>query len=119
MDTKRLSRAVLMILLAAGLASAQFAGTGTTTLQVTPRREAAIQINTASTALSTSGTVFNNFTGTTNITYKIRTTQSTGAGSITLQVTSDFSPVGGPSVATPPTAGDTLKYTCTVAAPGT
>jgi hypothetical protein len=34
-------------------------------------------------------------------------------------VTSDFSPVSGPSVLTPPTAGDALTYTCTLAAPGT
>jgi hypothetical protein len=36
-----------------------------------------------------------------------------------LKVTTDFSPVGGPSVGSPPTAGDTLTYTCTVASPGT
>ena len=33
-------------------------------------------------------------------------------------MTTDFSPAGGPSVASPPTAGDTLTYTCTVSAPG-
>ena len=41
-----------------------------------------------------------------------------GSGSITLKVTADFGP-GGPSVLSPPTAGDTLAYTCTLTAPGT
>src|SRR5207245_9521251 len=49
----------------------------------------------------------------------MRTNKVGGSGTITLQVTSDFSPANGPSVGTPPTAGDTLAYTCTVAAPGT
>ena len=62
---------------------------------------------------------FNNYTGVTNLTYKIRSTSSTGTGSITAKVTTDFSPAGGPSVATPPSGGDALNYTCTVSAPGT
>jgi hypothetical protein len=41
-----------------------------------------------------------------------------GVGSVTLQITTDFSPAGGPSVAAPPDPADTLGYTCTVAAPG-
>lgn len=98
---------------------AQFASTGTTTVSVTVGSEAAIQINTATTSLTTATTTFSSYTGTTNLTYKIRTTQSTGTGTITLRVTSDFSPVGGPSVASPPTAGDLLQYSCTVASPGT
>jgi len=106
-------------LLMAVSAFAQFAGSGTTTLSVTPTAEAAIQINTSSTSLTSAGTTFNNYTGQTNLTYKIRTTQSSGTGSITLKVTADFSPSGGPSVATPPTAGDALTYTCSVTSPGT
>jgi len=31
----------------------------------------------------------------------------------------DFSGSGGPSVASPPTTGDTLSYTCTLSSPGT
>jgi hypothetical protein len=99
-------------------ASAQFAATGTTTVSVSVSAEASLQVNTATTTL-TSASIFGNYTGTTSLTYKIRTTQSTGTGAITLHVTSDFSPANGPSVATPPTAGDTLAYTCTVASPGT
>ncbi len=97
----------------------QFAATGTTTLSVTVSAEASLQVTTATTTLATAGTIFNAYTGTTSLLYKIRTTKTTGTGTVTLKVTSDFGPTGGPSVATPPTAGDTLAYTCTVASPGT
>jgi hypothetical protein len=98
---------------------AQFAATGTTTVSVTISAEAALQVTTSTTTLAATGTTFSAYTGTTSLLYKIRTTQSTGTGTITLKVTSDFSPANGPSVATPPSAGDALTYTCTVAAPGT
>jgi hypothetical protein len=86
---------------------------------VTVSAEAALQVTTTTTTLAASGTIFNPYTGTTSLTYKIRTTQSTGTGTLTAKVTSDFSPASGPSVLTPPTAGDALTYTCTVSAPGT
>lgn len=113
--------AVLSMLFVSTFAHAQFAGSGTTNLQVTIGPEAAIQINTANTAMSSATTDFSTpFAGTTNFTYKIRTTKVGGTGTITAQVTSDFTAaVNGPSVATPPTAGDKLSYTCVVAAPGT
>lgn len=98
---------------------AQFAATGTTTLSVTVSAEAALQVTTSTTTLAATGTIFNPYAGTTNLTYKIRTSQSTGTGTLTLKVTSDFSPANGPSVATPPSAGDALTYTCTAAAPAT
>jgi len=97
----------------------QFAATGTTTVSVAVSAEAALQVTTGTTTLAASGTIFNAYTGTTNLLYKIRTSASTGTGTITLKVTSDFSPANGPSVGTPPSAGDALSYTCTVAAPGT
>jgi hypothetical protein len=53
------------------------------------------------------------------LTYFIRTSPTSGSGSIVLQVTTDFSPTGGPSVASPPTTGDALTYNCTVSSPGT
>jgi hypothetical protein len=98
---------------------AQFAATGTTTVSVTVSAEASLEVTTATTTLTAIGTIFNAYTGTTNLLYKIRTSQSTGTGTLTLKVTSDFSPTSGPSVGTPPSAGDALTYTCTVAAPGT
>ena len=79
--------------------------------------EAALTVG-ATTNLTSTGTNFSNYTGTTSLTYFIRTTQSGGSGFIKLEVTTDFAPAGGPSVATPPTAGDALNYTCTVANPG-
>lgn len=104
----------------AASASAQtFAGSGTTTLSVTVAAEASIAINSGTTSLSTTGTLFADYTGSTNFTYKVRTGQSSGSGSIVLQITQDFNGTGGPSVASPPSAGDALTYTCTVASSGT
>ena len=104
-----------VLLALAGLAQAQ-----TTTLTVAVAPEAALSVAAATTPLATTSTNFSNpYTGTTAITYLIRTSKSTGTGTITLQITSDFSGAGGPSVANPPTAGDALTYTCSVSAPGT
>jgi peptidoglycan DL-endopeptidase CwlO len=101
----------------AGLAHAQ---TGTTTLSVTVGPEAALTVTTGTTTLSTTSTTFGNpFTGTTNLTYEIRTSKTSGTGSLTLKITADFGGTGGPSVATPPSTGDALSYTCTVSTPGT
>ncbi len=72
-----------------------------------------------SVALSKAGTVFNTFTGSLTFNYRARTTKSTGAGSITVKATADFSPAGGPSIGTPPTTGDKLTYTCSSASLGT
>lgn len=108
---------VFVLLLAAG-ASAQFAATGNTTLSVNVGAEGSLRIDTATTTLATTGAVFNDYTGATSFTYKIRTTTTTGSGTVTMQVTSDFSPAGGPSVASPPTAGDKLAYNCTIVTPG-
>lgn len=92
-------------------------GTGTTTLNVTVGAEAGLTV-AASTTLASVGTNFTSFTGSTALTYYVRTTQSTGAGSITAKVTTDFTPAGGPSVATPPTTGDALVYTSSGSVPG-
>jgi hypothetical protein len=117
---KTLPLLALGLLLTASLAHAQFGSTtGTTTVSVTIGAEAGLNVTNSSTPLTESGTNFNKFTGTTGLAYSVRTTATGGGGSITLKVTTDFSPAGGPSVATPPTAGDALTYTCTVASPGT
>jgi len=102
-----------------GLAQAQ-SNTGTTSLSVVVGAEAALTVNTATTNLTTSSTTFGNpFAGTTSLTYFIRTSKTTGTGTLTLKISTDFSPAGGPLVATAPSAGDALTYTCTVTAPGT
>lgn len=103
------------LLLTGSMAHAQLGTTtGTTTLTVPVAAEAALTVATTPNFTQT-GTNFTAYSAATNLTYFIRTNAS---GTITLQVTSDFSPAGGPSVATPPTAGDKLAYTCTVATPG-
>lgn len=107
----------LLLSIAASAAWAQ-SNTGTTTVSVTVGAEASLTV-ASPTPLTAVGSVFNSYTGSTVVTYFVRTTQTTGSGSITLKVTTDFSPANGPSVATPPTAGDALKYTCTAAAPAT
>jgi hypothetical protein len=92
----------------------------TTTLSVVIGPEASLTVNTGTTSLTTASSTFGNpFTGTTSLTYEIRTTKVAGTGTVTLKVTADFAGVGGPSVTTPPSAGDALTYTCTVSAPGT
>jgi len=115
--TKMLRITLACVILMAPAAFGQFAATGTTSVSVTVAAEAAIRIDTATTTL-TAPSLFADYVGTTSFTYKVRTGTASGAGTITLQVTSDFG-AGGPSVATPPSAGDTLAYTCTVAAPAT
>lgn len=107
------------LLLTASLAHAQLASTATNNLTVAPVAEAALTItSSASTALLEGGTPFSNYAGTTSFTYYIRTSETSGNGTIQLQVTSDFSPSGGPSVKSP-ASGDALTYTCTVSTPGT
>ena len=106
-------------LMGSACAFAQFNTSGTANVSVTVAAEAAISIGSSSTSLTSSGTLFSNYAGSTNFTYKIRTTQTTGSGNIQLQITTDFNGTGGPKVATPPTVGDTLTYTCTVASPAT
>lgn len=105
-----------LLLAAASMLQAQ----NTTTLSVTVASEASLTVTTGTTSLATSGTNFSiPYTGTTAFTYQIRTTKTGGSGTITSKVTADFGGTGGPSVGTPPTTGDALAYTCTVAAPGT
>jgi hypothetical protein len=92
--------------------------TGTTNISVTVSPEASIVINTSTTSLA-AATTFANYTGSTAFTYKVRTSAASGSGNIQLEVSSDFTPGNGPSVASPPSAGDRLSYVCTVAAPAT
>jgi hypothetical protein len=114
---RRLASAVIL----AGLGAVSAFGdsaTGTTDLQVTVAAEAAIVVDTATTTLTSAG-IFADYTGSTSYTYKIRTTAVGGTGAVVLQITSDFSPAGGPSVATPPSVGDALTYVCSAVAPAT
>jgi hypothetical protein len=82
----------------------------TSALNVTVGPEATFSAAFSATTLAAADTKFGGFAGTTNFSYKIRTTLSGGTGAITVQVTSFGS--GGPAVAD-------LAYTCTATAPGT
>ena len=114
---KKLLGVAAMLLLAASVSHAQTSGTDHTTLTVAVGSEAAITLGTTS-PFSSVG-IFGDYVTSTPFTYFIRTGTTTGSGTITLQVTSDFAPLGGPSVGSPKTAGDALNYTCTVQSPGT
>jgi len=114
-----LSIAAMMLLFVSAAPCQTFGSSGNTNLNVTVEAEASLYVSTANTALTSTGTLFSDYTGTTNFMYKIRTSKTSGAGNIQLKVTTDFSPSGGPSVANPPTAGDALTYSCTVSSPGT
>lgn len=80
------------------------------TVSVAVGPEATFTAVDATTTMSKGNTTFGAFGGTTNFTYKIRTTQSGGTGSITVLVTA-FS-TGGPAVSD-------LAYTCTSPTSGT
>ena len=108
---------ILLGVLGSASLYAQFAPTGNTTLQVNVGAEAGIRVDTAVTNL-TSPSTFADYVGTTNFTYKIRTSAG-GSGTITMQITADFAPAGGPSVAAPLDPTDTLAYTCSLIVPGT
>jgi len=117
-----------LLLIAAGLAvgttgafGQTYAATATSALSVTVAPEAGINIAapTSLTEATGAGIFGSPYTGTTNFTYKVRTTKTGGAGTVTVKISTDFVGTGGPSVATPPTAGDALTYSCTAAASGT
>lgn len=120
MNKQTIARLASVAILLAGLgvtsAFGQFNTTGTTPVTVTVAAEASIQIDTPTTGLTSSGTLFSDYTGTTNFTYKIRTAPSITTGSVTVKIT-DFTGSGGPSVAAPLTGSDTLAYTCSTSAP--
>ncbi|MBZ5580093.1 MAG: hypothetical protein LAP40_26330 [Acidobacteriia bacterium] len=67
----------------------------------------------AATTMSPGAGRFRSFSAVMPVTYRARTTAG-GGGSITLQVTGDFSPAGGPSV-----SGGALQYSCSEASLGT
>jgi hypothetical protein len=123
MKTKLIRNSMLsltVLLAGASQAFGQFTASGTTTVSVVVAAESAISVTTATTNLTeaTGAGIFGaSYTGTTNFSYKVRSTTVGGGGSITVKITGDFA-AGGPSVATPPT-GDAMTYTCTSAASAT
>lgn len=104
---KALLIVVAALMVAATVASAQ-TNTGNTTLRVGVVAEAAIVVNTPTTQLNTTGTVFNDYTGSTSFTYKVRTTKSGGQGTVTASIASDFA--GAASGVGPKVASGDLSY---------
>ena len=89
--------------------------TTTTTQSVTGTVSAIGKLSVPATLTLTSagGPTTPPYTGSLTVSYKARTTSS-GSGTVTLQVTTDFSPAGGPSA-----AAGSLTYSCTGADLGT
>ena len=102
-----MKRTLLAAFAAAGLAFVPAAFGEESTLGVTVGPEASFTAVDASPSLSQTGTNFASFTGTTNFTYRIRTTTTGGTGSITVALTA-FE-VNGPALAD-------LSFSCTDAA---
>ena len=109
-----MKRNLILALAATSLAIAPLAfgadtGAKNSTLGVTVGPEASFTAVDTATTLTKSDTIFGAYTGTTNFTYKIRTTLSGGTGTITVMVTTFGT--GGPAVAdlsfvnTAPTSG--------------
>jgi hypothetical protein len=83
---------------------------GTQTLNLTLNAAAFLYSVPLSVTLSSSGNVFNNYTGNIAMTYKARTGTSVSTAGITVKATADFSPSGqGLSIGT---SGGPLTYTC-------
>ena len=114
---KKILALAATMLFAASMSFAQSGSTSPTNiLSVVVGPEGGLTIGgSGTTNLVTTGN-FANYTGTTAMTYYIRTTETGGTGTITEKVTTDFAPAGGPSAAS---ATDPLTYGCTVALPGT
>jgi hypothetical protein len=88
--------------------------TGTTTQTLSVQIDAIGKVSVpASLNLTTAGTTFVAYSGNLTISYRARTTAATGSGSLTMRATADFSPAGGPSV-----ASGQLTYTCSAASLG-
>jgi hypothetical protein len=101
----------LFIIATTALATMSVAfGADTSSLNVTVGPEATFASVASNTALTAADTKFGGFSGTTSFTYKIRTSQTTGTGSITVQVTTFGT--DGPAVSD-------LAYTCTAPSSGT
>jgi hypothetical protein len=107
----RFARAAAVMLLApAFLLSATSTTTQTLSAQINAIGKLSVP---ASLALTTAGTTFVAYSGNLSVSYRARTTAGTGSGSLTLRATADFSPAGGPSIAT-----GQFTYTCSAATLG-
>jgi hypothetical protein len=103
--------AVLLPFIAAFLSAA----TGTATQTLSAQINAISKVSVPSTlTVANAGTTFVGYAGNLAVSYRARTTASTGSGSLTVKANADFSPAGGPSI-----ANGHLTYTCSSATLGT
>ena len=109
--TARFRRAATVLLFAPGFL---LGATGTTTQTLSAQINAIGKLSVpASLTVTSAGTTFVAYSGNLTVSYRARTTAATGSGSLTLRATADFSPAGGPSIAT-----GQLTYTCSAATLG-
>jgi hypothetical protein len=107
----RATRVVAVLVLASTFL---LGATGTTTQTLSAQIDAIGKLSVpASLTVTTAGTTFVAYSGNLSISYRARTTAATGSGSLTLIATADFTPAGGPSIAT-----GQLTYTCSAATLG-
>jgi hypothetical protein len=112
--TKRSWCASLVLALALLPASGR-ADTGTATQTLSAQVNAIGKLSVpASATVTSAGTTFAGYTGSLTVSYRARTTATSGNASLTVRATADFSPAGGPSI-----AGGQLTYTCSAATLGT
>jgi hypothetical protein len=91
------------------------AATGTATQTLSAQIDAVAELSVPSTlSVASGGTIFAAYTGNLTVSYRARTTASTGSGSVTVKANADFSPSGGPSI-----ASGALTYTCSSVTLGT
>jgi hypothetical protein len=96
--------AVLLAVIPALLSAATSTATQTLSAQINAISKLSVP---ASLTVTHAGTTFVAYTGNLTVSYRARTTASTGSGSLTVKATADFSPTGGPSI-----ASGQLTYTC-------
>jgi hypothetical protein len=119
---RRLILVAAVMAVALGPTSRAEAQTTTQTLSAVVSPMSGLFTVTSSVTLIKAGSVFTNYVTSTPVAiqYRTRTTVSTGSATITVKATSDFPCAsGGPCIATPPSAGDALTYTCSGATQGT
>lgn len=101
---------VLFLLAPAGMRAAT--ATVTQTLQVVVGAAASFSTTSYSFVLGKTGTLFTSYAAVLTPLYRVRTGTSVTTAGITVKASSDFTPPGGPSIASPPSPGDALSYTC-------
>ena len=94
-------------------AKSQVSATGTQTLNVNIGANAKLRAVQSGVNLTTTGALFSRFAGAVTLQYKVRTTPGTGASTLTVSATGEFTPSTGPRI-----SNSDLTYTCSGATLG-